>query len=284
VTDRHRPRPAGASFECSDESLNTIHAIGLRTVDLCALDAYVDCPTREQRAWTGDSVVHQMVDFVSNPDWSMPVWHPQLATHVRPDGMLAMAAASDFAADDQMYLPDWSLHWIRSVRNIHQYTGDRELVAELLPIAERVLRWFESFLGPDDLLHDVTGWALSDWASVYMNGCSSLTNALWARGLRDFAEMSSWLGNEASAQWARARHDSVRRAFEVFWDEGRTRRVHRPHRRGLQASRGRTTSRSHGHRGRSRSRGSSVTGDRGHHRSPTIDPSFVRDGSAHRGR
>ena len=221
VTDRHRPRPAGASFECSDESLNTIHAIGLRTVDLCALDAYVDCPTREQRAWTGDSVVHQMVDFVSNPDWSMPVWHPQLATHVRPDGMLAMAAASDFAADDQMYLPDWSLHWIRSVRNIHQYTGDRELVAELLPIAERVLRWFESFLGPDDLLHDVTGWALSDWASVYMNGCSSLTNALWARGLRDFAEMSSWLGNEASAQWARARHDAVRRAFEVFWDEGR---------------------------------------------------------------
>ena len=221
VTDRHRPRPSGASFECSDDSLNVIHAIGLRTVDLCALDAYVDCPTREQRAWTGDSVVHQLVDFVSNPDWSMAVWHPQLATHVRPDGMLAMAAASDFAADDQMYLPDWSLHWIRSVLNVLSYTGDRELVAELLPVAERVLRWFESFLGPDDLLHDVTGWALSDWASVYMNGCSSLTNALWARGLRDFAEMSSWLGNEASAEWSRTRHDAVRSAFEVFWDEQR---------------------------------------------------------------
>ncbi len=221
VTDRHRPRPEGASFRCSDEKLEVIHTIGLRTVDLCALDAYVDCPTREQRAWTGDSVVHQMVDFVSNPDWSMPVWHPQLATHVRPDGMLAMAAASDFAADDQMYLPDWSLHWIRSVLNIQRYTGDRELVAELAPIAERVLRWFESFLGPDDLLHDVTGWALSDWASVYMNGCSSLTNALWARGLNDFVEMSEWLGNRASAEWARARHAAVRSAFEVFWDADR---------------------------------------------------------------
>ena len=221
ITDRHRPRPVGASFECSDPKLNTIHAIGLRTVDLCALDAYVDCPTREQRAWTGDSVVHQTVDFVSNPDWSMPVWHPQLATHVRPDGMLAMAAASDFAADDQMYLPDWSLHWIHSVFNIHLYTGDRGLVAELLPIAERVLRWFESFLGDDDLLHDVTGWALSDWASVYMNGCSSLTNALWARGLDEFATMSSWLGNEGSARWARERHAAVRESFEVFWDEER---------------------------------------------------------------
>jgi len=221
VTDQHRPRPAGASFECSDPKLNLIHAIGLRTVDLCALDAYVDCPTREQRAWTGDSVVHQMVDFVSNPDWSMPLWHPQLATHLRPDGMLAMAAASDFAADDRMYLPDWALHWIHSIFNIYRYAGDREIVSEYLSIAERVLRWFESFLGDDNLLHDVTGWALTDWASVYMNGCASTTNALWARGLDEFAEMSEWIGNAANAHWARSRHQSVKDAFEVFWDDAR---------------------------------------------------------------
>ena len=221
VTDQHRPRPAGASFECSDPLLNEIHAIGLRTVDLCALDAYVDCPTREQRAWTGDSVVHQMVDLVSNPDWSMPIWHPQLATHARPDGMLAMAAASDFSADDRMYIPDWALHWIHSLFNLHLYTGDRDLVAEYLPVAERVLRWFESFLGPDDLLHDVTGWPLSDWASVYMNGCSSTTNALWARGLDEFAVMSEWIGNAANARWARDRHGDVAVAFEVFWDDER---------------------------------------------------------------
>lgn len=221
VTDQHRPRPAGASFECSDPLLNEIHAIGLRTVDLCALDAYVDCPTREQRAWTGDSVVHQMVDLASNPDWSMPVWHPQLATHARPDGMLAMAAASDFSADDRMYIPDWALHWIHSLFNLYMYTGEKELVAEYLPVAERVLRWFESFLGPDDLLHDVTGWPLTDWASVYMNGCSSTTNALWARGLDEFAVMSDWVGNAANADWARNRHADVASAFEVFWDDGR---------------------------------------------------------------
>ncbi len=221
ITDQHRPRPAGASFECSDPLLNQIHAIGLRTVDLCALDAYVDCPTREQRAWTGDSVVHQMVDLVSNPDWSMPIWHPQLATHSRPDGMLAMAAASDFSADDRMYIPDWSLHWIHSLFNLYRYTGDRELIAEYLPVAERVLRWFESFLGTDNLLHDVTGWPLTDWASVYMNGCSSTTNAIWARGLEEFAQMSDWVGNGGNAVWARSRHSEVKDAFEVFWDDSR---------------------------------------------------------------
>lgn len=221
IADRHRPRPEGASFECSDPLLDEIHAVGLRTVDLSALDAYVDCPTREQRAWTGDSVVHQTVDLVSNPDWSMPIWHPQLATMARTDGMLHMAVASDFAADDRTFVPDWSLMWVHSVWNLYRYTGDRAVVAELLPAAERTLRWFESFLGDDGLVRDVTGWVLIDWASFYSRGCSSTLNAVWARALEDFADMSEWLGNAGSAAWARERRDGVCDAFDVFWDEGR---------------------------------------------------------------
>jgi alpha-L-rhamnosidase len=221
INDRHRPRPDGASFACSDPLLEQVFEVGLRTVDLCALDAYVDCPTREQRAWTGDSVVHQMVDLVANPDWSMARWHPQLAAMPRPDGMLPMAAASDFASDDRMFIPDWSLHWIRSVHNLFRYTGDRELIAELLPVTERTLRWFESYLGDDGLLHRVSGWVLLDWASVYSSGCSSTLNALWARSLEDLAEMAAWLGNGGTADWALGRLEGVRAGFDVFWDERR---------------------------------------------------------------
>ena len=221
IRDRHRPRPDGAAFTCSDPVLEHIHRVGLRTVDLCALDAYVDCPTREQRAWTGDSVVHQMVDLVTNPDWAMARWHPQLAAAPRTDGMLAMAPASDFAADDRMFVPDWSLHWVRSVHNLYRYTADRELVAELLPVAERTLRWFESYLQPDGLLHQVSGWVLIDWSSVYSNGCSSTLNALWARALEDLAEMAAWLGNEGTAAWALQRRAAVAAGFDAFWDEQR---------------------------------------------------------------
>jgi alpha-L-rhamnosidase len=221
VHDRHRPRPPGASFECSDPDLQRIHEVGLRTVDLCALDAYVDCPTREQRAWTGDSVVHQMVDLVSNPDWSMAIWHPQLAATPRSDGMLPMAPASDFAADDRTFVPDWSLHWVRSVHNLFRYTGDRELIGTLLPVVERTLRWFEAYLQDDGLLHGVSGWTLLDWASVYSTGSSSTLNALWARALEDFADMADWWGNHGSAAWATARRLAVREGFDVFWDEAR---------------------------------------------------------------
>jgi hypothetical protein len=221
VRDRHRPRPAGASFACSDPLLEQVYEVGLRTVDLCALDAYVDCPTREQRAWTGDSVVHQMVDLVANPDRSMAIWHPQLAASPRPDGMLAMAVASDFEADDRTFVPDWSLHWVRSGHNLMRWVGDEEVVADLLPVAERTLRWFEAFLGDDGLLHDVTGWSLIDWASVRADGTSSVLNALWARALEDLAEIARWLGNEGTARWADRRREGVRAAFDAFWDDRR---------------------------------------------------------------
>ena len=221
VQDRHRPRPAGASFACSDPVLERIHSIGLRTVDLSALDAYVDCPTREQRAWTGDSVVHQMVDLVSNPDWSMARWHPELAASARSDGMLAMAPASDFWADDRTFVPDWSLHWVRSLHNLYRYTGDRDLVSELLPVAERTLRWFEAYLGDDGLVHDVSGWSLIDWASVYASGTSSTLNALWARALEDVADIAQWLGNHGTAAWALDRYAGVRQAFDAFYDPAR---------------------------------------------------------------
>jgi alpha-L-rhamnosidase len=227
MVERLRPRPAGPYFACGDPELEDIHRVGLRTVDLTAHDAYLDCPTREQRAWTGDSVVHQSVDLVANPDWSLARWHPRLAAQPRPDGMLPMVVAGDFAASFVPAIPDWALHWIRSVHNLYRYTGDRALVAELLATAEGVLRWFLPFRDPHGLVRDVTGWVLIDWSPVQVTGTSAALNALWGRGLADFAEMAEWLGDLGRARWARDLLDELRGGFEVFWDD--TRGCYRDH-------------------------------------------------------
>lgn len=217
VRERLHPRPEGPFFACSDPRLDAIWTAGRRTVDLCSHDAYLDCPTREQRAWTGDFVVHQMVDFASNPDWRLAVHNVVLAASPRPDGMLPMAAAGDIEGHDASFIPDWSLHWIRALHNLWCYTGDRALIGRLLPVAEGVLRWFEPFRGADGLLADVTGWVIVDWSSVSVAGRSSVLNALWARGLRDFAEICDWMGDAGRAAWARDRHKEVSNAFDCFW-------------------------------------------------------------------
>lgn len=221
VHERLHPREAGPFFECSDPVLNQIWEVGRRSVDLNSHDAYLDCPTREQRAWTGDMVVHQMVDFATHPDWRLACWNVELCASPRPDGMLPMAAGGDFEHFDIGFIPDWALHWVHALHNLWRYTGDRARVARLMPIAEGVLRWFEAFQAGGGLASDVTGWVIIDWSSVSVDGKSSVLNALWARGLRDFAEIAEWLGDAGRARWARERHAQLRDAFELFWDPER---------------------------------------------------------------
>jgi hypothetical protein len=221
VNERLHPRGPGGFFTCSDPRLDRIFEVGRRSVDLNSHDAYLDCPTREQRAWTGDFVVHQMVDFATNPDWRLACWNVELAASPRPDGMLPMAAAGDIEHIDAAFIPDWALHWVRALHNVYRYTGDRDFVARLLPVAEGVLRWFEPYRAEDGLLADVTGWVIIDWSSVSVDGKSSVLNALWARGLADFAELAEWLGDGGRARWARALHARLAEAFELFWDPAR---------------------------------------------------------------
>ncbi|GIT78518.1 hypothetical protein LLS1_01870 [Leifsonia sp. LS1] len=221
VLERLRPREAVEPFRSDDPRLDRIYDVALRTADLSSHDAYVDCPTREQRAWTGDSVVHQSVDFAANLDWSLPRWSPRLLAQPRPDGILPMVAAGDFATPAVPTIPDWSLHWIRQVHRLHEYTGDREAVAELMPVAENVLRWFDRFVGDDGLVTEVPGWVLIDWSPVQVTGRSAALNALLARAFRDVAELAEALGDRGRAAWARARHASIADGFEAFWDEER---------------------------------------------------------------
>lgn len=221
VRERHRPRPGGPTFASSDPVLDRIWRTGLRTVDLCAQDAYLDCPSREQRAWTGDAVVHQMVDLVANPDWSLARWNVELAASPRPDGMLPMAVGGDLEWRDEAYIPDWALHWVHSLHNLHLHDRDDERLARLLPVAERVVDWFRPFVDEGGLLSDVTGWLIVDWSAVTTTGTSGVVTALWARALAEVAAIAEHLGDRGRAARARAAFDRVGDGFDALWDEDR---------------------------------------------------------------
>jgi hypothetical protein len=50
---------------------------------------------------------------------------------------------------------------------------------------------------------------------------SSVLTALWARGLREFAELAAWLEERSSQRWAEGLYARAQAGFEVFWDEAR---------------------------------------------------------------
>lgn len=215
------PWQGGSTFACSDDDLNRIFRAGVRTIALNSWDAFIDCPTREQRSWVGDAVVHQMVHLATNTDWRLAWHYLSVSNSPRPDGILPMSVAGDVEAGAGFTIPDWSLHWVHGVHNLYRFAGDRERVKEYLPTVERILRWYLPYLTEGGVLQDVVEWNLVDWSSLYSEDKSAIVTASWARGLREYAEMAAWLGETASRDWAEALHGRVKAGFEIFWDEGR---------------------------------------------------------------
>jgi hypothetical protein len=221
VQEQLYPWEAGADFACDDEELNRIFQAGVRTVQLNSHDAFIDCPTREQRAWVGDGVVHQMVHLATNRDWRLAWHYLTLGNSPRSDGMLPMSVVGDIEASGGFTIPDWALNWLHGVYNLYRFSGDHEAVLAFLPTAERILRWYAPYQTADGVLKDVAEWNLVDWSSVLVNDTSSILTALWARGLREFAEMAGWLEERSSQRWAKGLYDKARAGFDAFWDAER---------------------------------------------------------------
>ena len=215
------PWTPGASFECSDPELNRLYKAGIRTVNLNSFDAFTDCPTREQRAWVGDSVVHQMVHLATNVDWRLAWQYLNLGSSPRSDGILPMSVSGEIEANGGLTIPDWALHWVHGVYNLYRFTGDQETVKSYMPVVERILRWYVPYQTQAGVLKDVVEWNLVDWAALFVEDTSSILTAIWARGLKEFAEMAAWLEEKASQRWAESLYAKAKAGYEMFWDEAR---------------------------------------------------------------
>jgi alpha-L-rhamnosidase len=221
VRERIYPWTPGAAFECSDSELNTLYQAGIRTVNLNSHDAFLDCPTREQRAWVGDSVVHQMVHLATNLDWRLAWQYLNLSNSPRYDGILPMSVSGEIETSGGNTIPDWSLHWVHGVYNLYRFSGDQDQVKAYMPAVERVLRWYAPYQTQAGVLKDVVEWNLVDWAALFTEDTSSILTALWARGLKEFAEMAAWLEEKASRRWAEGLYAKIEAGYEIFWDESR---------------------------------------------------------------
>jgi alpha-L-rhamnosidase len=215
------PRTGSAYFSCDDPALEALYRAGIRTVQLNSLDAYTDCPTREQRAWVGDGVVHQMVDLVTNEDWGLARNYLELGDSPRPDGILPMVVVGEVEHGGGLTIPDWSLSWIHGVHVQYLHDGDLDAVRRHLPTVERILRWYTGYVDDHGTVADVPERNLVDWSSIFLSGRSSILTALFARSLAEFAGLSDAAGNGGSAAWAGNLYAEAAKGYEDFWDAER---------------------------------------------------------------
>ena len=216
------PLQARGRFECSDPLLNRIWQAGAKTLRLCMHDAFIDCPSREQRQWM-DAYLDARINYAAFGDNALAACLVrQIARSQRPEGLTMMAAPGDFAVAGFTNIPDFSLLWILTIGDCLTYADDPSIADDVYPSMARALQWFECHLSEDDLLTDVPQWVFIDWAELDKKGQVTALNALYVAALRTAAIVARQVEHARAAAGYESTADRVTAAINrLLWDEER---------------------------------------------------------------
>jgi alpha-L-rhamnosidase len=223
ITENY-PVEARGSFTCSDPFLNQLWQVGAYTLRQCMHDAWIDCPSREQRQWLGDATVESLVGWAAFGPCITPLnakFLIQAAESQRPDGLTQMYAPGDHHTDG-LLIPDWTLQWILNAVEHYRHTGDHGTIEQIMPAIQKALAWFERLTDATGLLPDMPYWHFMDWAGVGRQGYAATLNAQLAGTYASAAFLCEALGMARAAETYRAAARKIADALhESHWDARR---------------------------------------------------------------
>ena len=221
------PFEALARVETSDPATADIWRLCWRTARLCAHETYEDCPYYEQLQYAGDTQVQAMVSYVVAGDASLArqfLYHFDWSR--QPTGL----TRSRYPSRVPQTIPFWSLHWVLSVRDYWQHTGDRRTVESLWPGVMAVMDYFDRHLTSEGIVGGLDGWLVADWCTRWTaekagngvppgcpEGRGAFASLMTVATLTAAAELAEALGAESAE--LRRRAGALRAAaHRVFYD------------------------------------------------------------------
>lgn len=220
--DRRYPIKRRSTFECSDPQLNTLWERCQETLSACATDLFVDCPWRENSFWVNDLLVENLYWLQAFGDGTLPKRSLRLAlSQRRKDGLIPGVCPSD--GQDRFVLFATNLFLPLILRDYWMYTGDGELVDELLPVVADIVDSAGTHCDSDGLLCPPERyWNFVDWSYHVIgtdlqgkNAC--IVNAFHIHALDALAQLLAHSDETRSKRYAaKARH--VAGAVQLrFW-------------------------------------------------------------------
>ena len=210
-------KPLG-SFECSDAQLNAIWQASRETQLNCLLDAFVDCPWREQAMWWGDARIQARVTQFAFGDTTFLERGLRLVAQSQAaDGSLHAHPPADIPAHR---LPDFMLTWVLSLWDHYLYTGRTDVLKECAATLHRVMGFFDSRTSAHGLIGSFSGfWVFLDWATLPKEDFCATLNLMYLQALRAAAEICTAIGAHVDAN----RYTKTALALSIaiercFWD------------------------------------------------------------------
>ena len=202
-------------FHSGDALLDRIWLTGIETYRACAEDAVIDNPTRERGQWAGD-VATVCMEIAATGFADLRLFRRgliQCAQCAREDGLIA-----GLCPGGRGYLTTYAAQWVSACLRYWELTGDKSVLSDLLPAAERNIGAFEKWWTPDGV-GDRIGWGFVDWGYVRNDGPVDIgVNLHVAAALRDMVRWCEAIGDggrrDRFASLSRQLNQSLARSFE----------------------------------------------------------------------
>lgn len=171
------PMAVQGDFACADPVLNQIFSVCVHTQKVCTMDAFVDTPWREQSQWWGDARVQSKnFHFLTGDPRMLTQGIRSIAGQSEPHGL---TFAHSPTADNGCILPDFSLTWLITLRDLWFQTGSTEMLREQKRKADSILAYFEGTRNPQGLLqYDPRFWLFEDHGDMVRRNTPAFLN-LW---------------------------------------------------------------------------------------------------------
>ena len=225
---------SGADFSCSDEMINRVYQMCIRTAEVCSLDLYVDCPGYEQNAWTGDARVTATVNLLNFGEFEFDKQYLRLIAQSIEDGLWLNYRTRNPRYINHMYLPCacfptypegcipvWSFMWLLQVYDHYKYTGDLEFLAEMFGAVKETLARCEKMTNSRGLFDMQGAWNLLEWANNDLDFYGEVTgnNVMLSHCYRRASEMAGILGELALSVYYNEKATAYRDAVNTYcWD------------------------------------------------------------------
>lgn len=147
-----------------------MYDLSVRSLKLCMMEHYVDCPWREQSLYAFDSRNQILFGYYAFKDGNARYVRSNLELYGKSkliSGIFPICAPCEM----ELCIPSFALHYFVELKEYTQYSGDNTLALELYPTLCEVLDFFLKNR-KDGLMYtweEAKYWNFYDW-SPYMDG------------------------------------------------------------------------------------------------------------------
>lgn len=221
------PLEVKATFESSDEQLNQLWDMSVRTLKRCMHETYEDCPYYEQLQYAMDSRLMMLFTYLTSADDRMPrrtindFYRSRQST-----GMLQ----SRYPSMQPQVIPSFALYWIDMIDEHYSFNGDKEIIETYRPAIIELLDWYHERLTPDGIVGVTSNrfWTYFDWVEAWPLGSPAesldrpmyLLSFMYAASLRKASDLMRVTGWNDVATTMDERADHIGNALrKSAWNE-----------------------------------------------------------------